>query len=106
MSCDNRDKLLQSLEILADLDAETRSALAREMDAIAVTRGEALLRQGDAADNMFIVVSGRFAVLLDGRRTPVAEIGPGQPIGEIAFLAGGQRTATVTALRDSLVLWY
>ena len=104
MSCDNRDKLLQSLEILADLDAETRSALAREMDAIAVTRGEALLRQGDAADNMFIVVSGRFAVLLDGRRTPVAEIGPGQPIGEIAFLAGGQRTATVTALRDSLVL--
>src|SRR5262249_29416925 len=31
-------------------------------------------------------------------------LGPGQPVGEIAFLAGGVRTATVTALRDSLVL--
>ena len=38
------------------------------------------------------------------RHHPIAEIGPGSPVGEIAFLAGGVRTATVTAARDSLVL--
>jgi NTE family protein len=43
-------------------------------------------------------------VTLEGSRQPIAELGPGQPVGEIAFLAGGVRTATVTALRDSLVL--
>ena len=50
-----------------------------------------------------MVVTGRFAITLEGRAM-VAEVGPGQPIGEIAFLAGGTRTATVTALRDSVVL--
>jgi NTE family protein len=34
----------------------------------------------------------------------VAEIGAGQPIGEIAFFGGGRRTASVCALRDSVVL--
>jgi len=46
--------------------------------------------------------SGRFAVDVDGRR--IAEVGSGSPIGEIGFFAHGIRTATVTALRDSIVL--
>ena len=56
------------------------------------------------ADALYIVISGRFAVTLEGRRDPLTEIGPEQPIGEIAFLTGGTRTATVSAMRDSLVL--
>jgi NTE family protein len=63
-----------------------------------------LVRQGEVADALYVVVTGRFLVTVDGRRQALAELGPGQPIGEIAFLAGGVRTATVTALRDSLVL--
>lgn len=104
MPADSRETFLDSLEILRDLDAETRAALALELEPLAVARSDVLMRQGEAADAMYIVVSGRFAVFLDGRATPVSEIGPGQPMGEIAFLAGGERTATVTALRDSLVL--
>lgn len=60
------------------------------------------MRQGDQADALYLVVSGRFAVEVDGRH--VAEVGSGAPIGEVAFFADGRRTATVTALRDSLVL--
>lgn len=104
MSADSSETLLDSLEILSDLDADSRAALAVEMRPLSIARGTVLLRQGDAADAMYIVASGRFAVFLEGRATPIGEIGPGQPIGEIAFLAGGERTATVTALRDSLVL--
>lgn len=98
------DSLLKSIELLSELEPETRVALAAELEPIAIKRGEALVRQGEQADAMFITVSGRFVVTLDGRRDPITEIGPGQPIGEIAFLAGGARIATVTALRDSLVL--
>ncbi len=104
MPANGRENLVKSLEILSDLDDAPRAALAAEMEPIGVARGEMLVRQGDSADAMFIVVSGRFAVLLDGRACPISEIGPGQPIGEIAFLAGGTRTASVVALRDSLVL--
>lgn len=78
--------------------------MAAEVDRLPLARGEVLMRQGEPADALYIVVSGRFEVRVDGRDQPVAEIGPGSPVGEIAFLAGGARTATVVAVRDSLVL--
>jgi NTE family protein len=57
--------------------------------------GETLVVQNTAADAIFVVVSGRFEVRTEGQPVPLAEIGVGQPIGEIAFFAGGLRTATV-----------
>jgi NTE family protein len=95
---------LPAVGIFADLDASERSALAAELETRTLKRGDKLVRQGDPADALFIVLTGRFAVAIEGRREPISEIGPDQPIGEIAFLTGGARTATVTALRDSLVL--
>jgi NTE family protein len=90
--------------IFAGLGEEERAALMSELETRSLKRGDVLVRQGDAADALYIVISGRFAVTLDGRREPVTEIGPEQPIGEMAFLTGGVRTATVSAMRDSLVL--
>lgn len=90
--------------ILGALAPEDRARLAAEFETLALKRGDTLVRQGEAADALYVVVSGRFDVRIAGQPRPVAEIGPGSPIGEIAFLAGGVRTATVTALRDSLVM--
>jgi NTE family protein len=95
---------LDGVEIFHDLEEEERARLAAELETLNLRRGEVLVRQGEMAEALYIVVTGRFAVTIEGRREAVAELGPGQPIGEIAFLAGGARTATVTALRDSLVL--
>ncbi|MGI9403685.1 MAG: cyclic nucleotide-binding domain-containing protein, partial [Hyphomicrobium sp.] len=95
---------LPAVGIFSGLDAETRKALASELETRSMKRGDVLVREGDTADALYIVLSGRFAVMQEGRRDPVAEIGPDWPIGEIAFLLGGARTATVTAMRDSLVL--
>jgi NTE family protein len=95
---------LDGVEIFAGLEPAERMRLAAELETLNLKRGDVLVRQGEVADALYVVVTGRFAVTLDGRRQLVAELGPGQPIGEIAFLAGGTRTATVTALRDSLVL--
>jgi NTE family protein len=66
--------------------------------------GEALVLQNTTADAIFVVVSGRFEVRVEGQPVPLAQVGVGQPIGEIAFFAGGLRTATVVAVRDSVVL--
>lgn len=95
---------LETVELFDELDAAEREALAREGTLLPVRRADVLVHQGDPADTLFIVVSGRFGVYVNGRREALSEIGPGQPIGEIAFLSGGPRTATVRALRDSLVL--
>ena len=91
----------QFFSALADRD---RAELSNHLERRFVRRGEALIRQGRPAQAFYLVVSGRFSVTIEGRKETVSEIGPNQPIGEIAFLTGGTRTATVTALRDSIVL--
>jgi NTE family protein len=66
--------------------------------------GEILVQQNTPADTLYVVIAGRFEVAMAGQSNSVAEIGVGQPIGEIGFFAGGLRTATVKAVRDSVVL--
>ena len=67
-------------------------------------RGEILVQQNTVADTLYVVLAGRFEVTLEGQSSTIAEVGVGQPIGEIGFFAGGLRTATVLAVRDSIVL--
>ena len=95
---------LDGVAIFQDLEESERARLAAELETLTLKRGDVLVRQGEMADALYVVVTGRFLVTVEGRRQAIAEVGPGQPVGEIAFLAGGVRTATVTALRDSLVL--
>jgi NTE family protein len=95
---------LDAVEIFADLEETERARLAAELETLNLKRGDVLVRQGEVSDALYVVVTGRFSVTVEGRPQMIAELGPGQPVGEIAFLAGGVRTATVTALRDSLVL--
>lgn len=95
---------LDGAGLFANLDAAAKAEIVGELEHHAIPRGEALMRQGEPGDALYIVVSGRFGVTRGNRRTLISEIGPGQPIGEIGFLTGAPRTATVTALRDSLVL--
>ena len=87
------EKTLNGLKIL------TEGAQQRELP-----RGEVLIQQGEPSDALYFVLSGRFGVHLTDRDKPIAEIGQGQPIGEIGFFAGLARTATVKAMRDSRVL--
>ncbi len=95
---------LSVVEAFRHLAPEELAELERTLRIVPVARGQALVREGEAADALYLVVSGRFLVLQNGASEPVAEIGAGMPIGEIAFFAGGTRTATVSAERDSLVL--
>lgn len=68
-----------------------------------VSGGETLVAQGDDADALYFVESGRFRVLVNKVHI-VAHIEAGEAIGELAFFAGGKRTADVIATRDSAVL--
>lgn len=95
---------LRAVEAFQDLTDAELEELAARLELVSLQRGEALVREGEDSDALFIALSGRFIVTVTGRAVTVAEIGPGRTIGEIAFFAGGKRTATVTAARDSLAL--
>jgi CRP/FNR family transcriptional regulator, cyclic AMP receptor protein len=63
--------------------------------------GEHVFHQGDAGDQLFIVKSGVLEVLAtrpDGTEPmPIAYLGVGEVVGEIALLTGSPRSATIRA---------
>ena len=66
--------------------------------------GEAIVRQGEPGDSMFIVGSGRAAVVLEPDGREVATIERGGYFGEMSLLTGEPRTATVVARGDTFVI--
>lgn len=91
------------IEAFKGIGAAALDALRDAATIQTVRGGELLVRFGEAADTLYIVASGRFLVQLPSGAV-VAEIEAGEPIGELAFFAGGTRTADVRATRDSTVL--
>ena len=61
-----------------------------------VAAGDALVRQGEPGDEVFLVLDGVLRVERDGER--LAEYGPGAMLGERAHLEGGVRTSTLVAV--------
>jgi CRP-like cAMP-binding protein len=64
-------------------------------------QGEALVEQGQAGDELFLLLDGVLSVDVDGKA--LAEVGPGAILGERALLEGGTRTATLRALTPARV---
>lgn len=62
------------------------------------TAGEEIVRQGDAGQELFVLVKGSVAVQVDGQE--VARLGPGGFFGEMSLLTGEPRSATVVAVDD------
>lgn len=93
---------LRHVAVFARVEQAILAEIASTAKLREVPSGAVLIRQGDRAEALYLVVSGRFRVSNAG--VAIAMIGPGAPIGELAFFAGGTRTADVTAMRDSLVM--
>lgn len=91
----------------AALTDDARRVLAEEVDWLRIAGGETLVEQGDAGDCAYFVIRGRLRVSTtdaDGVEHVVGDLGPGEPVGELALLADVARTATVRAVRDTEVV--
>src|SRR5262249_38852793 len=96
--------LVRSTAIFRELSNDQLTAIWSKAKILNLLRGEVLVRQNTPSDSVFIVVSGRFEVWVEGQDRPINEIGVGEPIGEIGFFSSALRTATIIAARDSVVL--
>ncbi|WP_172960951.1 cyclic nucleotide-binding domain-containing protein, partial [Oceaniglobus roseus] len=95
-------RALGATPLLAGLGEDLVDRVLAETRAEVVEQGRALVVEGDPVGDLYLVLRGRFAVVSRGQA--IAAIGAGEPIGEIAFFAGGTRSASVVALRNSEVL--
>jgi CRP-like cAMP-binding protein len=66
-----------------------------------VRAGEVLFREGDAGNEMFVVIDGEFE--LTSRGNTIATMTKGDMVGELAMLGSGPRRATLTAKTDATV---
>lgn len=90
---------LRGVDMLRVLDDEALDTIAARVQVTDHERGSLLLAEGEEAAGLFLVLRGTASVEHDG--VPVAVIGPGESIGEIALLDGLPRMADVRA-RDDL----
>ncbi|CAN5746977.1 hypothetical protein BH23ACT5_BH23ACT5_18610 [soil metagenome] len=86
---------LKSLPLFASLSRKELALVARHADEIEIPAGRELVREGEVAREFFVIVSGTATVSKKGEA--VAELGPGDFLGEIGLLETARRVATVTA---------
>jgi predicted RND superfamily exporter protein len=68
--------------------------------------GQAVVRQGERGDEMYVIIQGAAEVWLsaDGNRRQIANLKRGDVFGEMGFVSGNERTADVVAETDLEVL--
>lgn len=68
--------------------------------------GEVIIRQGEAADGLFVIQEGRLEILSEneGKETRIRVAGKGELIGEMAVFERQVRSATVRALGEARLL--
>ncbi len=69
---------------------------------VTLPAGSLVFREGDTGREFYLVVAGRVQVLKNSR--PIATLGPGSTVGEMAMLDQPRRSATVRVAEDAELL--
>jgi CRP-like cAMP-binding protein len=86
--------------LLNTIPVDARSTLLRRSHAVRFDAGETIFSQGEPGDTMILIEAGRVEISLtsiNGRRSVLNHMGPGEVLGEIALLDGRERSADATA---------
>jgi CRP-like cAMP-binding protein len=94
---------LKPFAIFADLGDAEREDLAALIEERDVSKGETLFEEGDEADAVVLVASGRIELSTKRRRETLA-LGAGGTIGVLALFAVGAREVSATGMEESAVL--
>ena len=98
--------VLRTSHVFGALELVVLNDLAEALEIETVEGGNLILREGDVAESMLIVVSGRLRVSRknpDGSLRLYNEVSPGEMVGEAGIILEQRRFADVTALRDSTI---
>jgi CRP/FNR family cyclic AMP-dependent transcriptional regulator len=94
-------------KLAVEMSDDQRAALAAVMTLRDLVQGEVLVREGDTDDHLYVVASGVLGIV-KAAGTPneviLNAVSPGDVVGELSFLDGATRFASLTAMSDTRVL--
>jgi NTE family protein len=102
-------RIQSTVEKYFDIPAGAGGPLLDELATRHLAGGDWLMMQGDAGDALYLLVQGRLQAWKESKgngNTPkfLGEIVPGDSVGEVSLLTGEPRSASIRAIRDSLLV--
>jgi CRP-like cAMP-binding protein len=102
-----RREQLRDIGLFGGLSDQAIDALIAELETQRIEPGAFVMREGEVAREMFVVLGGELEVLkrgVHGSEARVAMLGPGDWVGEMSIIDVMPRSASVRALAPSLLL--
>ena len=99
--------LLQKVPIFSPMSDEEIDMISENCQRILFKENEIICHQNSLGDSLFIVIDGVMSVDLvneDGKTIHLAKLGVGDFFGEMSLMTGETRSATVSALTNSVLL--
>lgn len=94
-------ELFHRVPLFGQLDADELDEVLAMTRPVGFEAGDVIVKQGDAADGLYVVADGQVSIRLrvsGDEAVDIAVLGPGEIVGELALLDRGSRTASVYAL--------
>jgi len=86
---------LAGVPLFADFSQKHLQRLAADTDELTFEPGDAVVREGELGETLFVVLAGEGKVVRGSRK--VGTVLPGDFFGEVALIEGDRRTASVVA---------
>jgi NTE family protein len=94
-------------KIFGEFDDTILNEIENQLVWIELDGGKTIIKEGDIGDSLYFVLSGRLVATkkdIDGHEYTIGDIVRGETVGEMAIFTGEPRYATVTAIRDSVLV--
>ena len=107
IAASQKERFLRACPLFDGLEPEVITRMATRARGVALAKGEALFHEGDPSDGLYVLCSGLVQVSItdaDGNTLVLALPEHGAPLGEMTLVTPDPRSATVTALEDSVLL--
>ncbi len=98
---------LSHSKLAIEMTDEQRKALAAVMTLRDLAPGEVLVREGDTDDHLYVIASGMVGIIKAAgteNELTLNTVRPGDVVGELSFLDGATRYASLVAMSGSRVL--
>ena len=94
-------RVLYILSLLTDEDVDWLIGVGERQQ---IAAGTAIVNEGQPIQAIYVVLSGRFSVVVGEKKQKLADLSAGEMIGEISLIDSRPPTATVIATEPSIVL--